>query len=240
MTANFMADAAASVLLDARGDIGPAKGGSETAAARVPDKDSFATLVMGRRSIRRYRPEPVETALVERVLAQSTWAPSAHNRQPWRFAVVAQAKRRTLADAMAARLQRDRLADGDDPAVVAADAARSIARLTEAPALVLVCLIMAEMDRYPDQRRAQAEFLMAVQSAAMAVQNLLLAAQSEGLGSCMLCAPLFCPDTVLEALDLPRDWQPQCLITLGWPANAGKTASRRPLSDVLAAGAARC
>ena len=77
MTANFMADAAASVLLDARGDIGPAKDGSETAAARVPDKDSFATLVMGRRSIRRYRPEPVETALVERVLAQSTWAPSA-------------------------------------------------------------------------------------------------------------------------------------------------------------------
>jgi F420 biosynthesis protein FbiB-like protein len=154
--------------------------------------------------------------------------------------VVAQAKRRTLADAMAARLQRDRLADGDDPAVVAADAARSIARLTEAPALVLVCLIMAEMDRYPDQRRAQAEFLMAVQSTAMAVQNLLLAAQSEGLGSCMLCAPLFCPDTVLEALGLPRDWQPQCLITLGWPANAGKTASRRPLSDVLAAGAARC
>jgi hypothetical protein len=44
---------------------------------------------------------------------------------------------------------------------------------------------------------------------------------------------------VVEALDLPRDWQPQCLITLGWPANAGKTASRRPLADLLAAGAAR-
>jgi nitroreductase len=99
---------------------------------------------------------------------------------------------------------------------------------------------MQEMDRYPDSRRAQAEFLMAVQSTAMAAQNLMLAAQSEGLGSCVLCAPLFCPDTVVEALDLPRDWQPQCLITLGWPANAGKTASRRPLAEVLAAGAARC
>ena len=240
MTANFFADAA-SALLDARGGIEPAKdGGGTSSAARVPNKDSFATLVMGRRSIRRYRPEPVDAALVERILAQATWAPSAHNRQPWRFAVVAQTKRRALADAMAARLQRDRLADGDDPAVVTADAARSIARLTEAPALVLVSLTMSEMDRYPDQRRVQAEFLMAVQSTAMAVQNLLLAAQSEGLGSCVLCAPLFCPDTVVEALDLPRDWQPQCLITLGWPANAGKTASRRPLSDVLAMGAAQC
>jgi F420 biosynthesis protein FbiB-like protein len=240
LTANFTADAAASALLEARGDIGPTRNRGDTSSARAPDKGSFATLVMGRRSIRRYRSEPVDATLVERILAQAVWAPSAHNRQPWRFAVVAQTKRRALADAMAARLQRDRMADGDDPAIVAADATRSIARLTEAPALVLVSLTMAEMDRYPDQRRAQAEFLMAVQSTAMAVQNLLLAAQSEGLGSCVLCAPLFCPDTVLEALDLPHDWQPQCLITLGWPANAGKTASRRPLSDMLAAGAVQC
>jgi nucleotide-binding universal stress UspA family protein len=115
---------------------------------------------------------------------------------------------------MAARLKRDRLADGDDPAIVAADAARSIARLTEAPALVLVALTMQEMDRYPDPRRAQAEYLMAVQSTAMAAQNLMLAAHS--------------------------DWQPQSLITLGRPANAGKTASRRPLADVLAAGTGQC
>ena len=238
MTANFTADAA-SLLLDARGTIERAKDRGAVPAGPAPAENSLANLVMSRRSIRRYRPEPVDEALVERILAHATWAPSAHNRQPWRFAVVGHTKRRALADAMAARLQRDRLADGDDPEVVAADAARSIARLTEAPALVLVSLTMQEMDRYPDPRRVQAEFLMAVQSTAMAAQNLLLAAHSEGLGGCVLCAPLFCPDTVVEALDVPRDWQPQCLITLGWPANAGKMASRRPLADVLAAGAVR-
>jgi coenzyme F420-0:L-glutamate ligase / coenzyme F420-1:gamma-L-glutamate ligase len=238
LTANFTADAA-SLLLDARGVVEPAKDRGAVPAGRAPTENSFANLVMSRRSIRRYRPEPVDEALVERILAQATWAPSSHNRQPWRFAVVGQTKRRTLADAMAARLERDRLADCDDPEVVAADAARSIARLAEAPALILVSLTMQEMDRYPDPGRAQAEFLMAVQSTAMAAQNLLLAAHSDGLGGCVLCAPLFCPDTVVEALDVPRDWQPQCLITLGWPANAGKTASRRPLADVLA-GAARC
>ena len=141
---------------------------------------------------------------------------------------------------MAARLQRDRLADGDDPEVVAADVARSIARLTEAPALVLVCLTMPEMDRYPDSRRAQAEFLNGrAEHGHGGAELCCWRRSSEGLGSCVLCAPLFCPDTVVEALDLPRDWQPQCLITLGWPANAGKTASRRPLAEVLAAGVAR-
>ncbi len=239
MMVNSIADAAP-VLADARSAIEPPKDRGGVSSTRVPGENSFATLVMSRRSIRRYRPEPLDQALIERILAHATWAPSAHNRQPWRFAVVAQTKRRTLADAMAARLKRDRLADGDDPAVVAADAARSIARLIEAPALILVALTMQEMDRYPDPRRAQAEFLMAVQSTAMAAQNLMLAAQSEGLGSCVLCAPLFCPDTVLEALDLPRDWQPQCLITMGRPANAGKTASRRPLAEVLAAGTGQC
>jgi coenzyme F420-0:L-glutamate ligase/coenzyme F420-1:gamma-L-glutamate ligase len=239
LTANFIADAAP-VLVDARNAIEPPKDGDAVSPANALAGDWFATLVMGRRSIRRYRPEALDQALIERILAQAIWAPSAHNRQPWRFAVVEQTKRRTLADAMAARLERDRLADGDDPAVVAADAARSIARLTEAPALVLVALTMQEMDRYPDPRRAQAEFLMAVQSTAMAAQNLMLAAHSEGLGSCVLCAPLFCPDTVLEALDLPREWQPQSLITMGLPANAGKTASRNPLAEVLAAGTAQC
>jgi F420 biosynthesis protein FbiB-like protein len=239
LTANFIA-AAAPVLADARNAIEPPKEGGAVSPAGALGGEWFAALVMGRRSIRRYRPEPLDQALIERILAQALWAPSAHNRQPWRFAVVAQTKRRTLADAMAARLKRDRLADGDHPAVVAADAARSIARLVEAPALALVALTMQEMDRYPDHRRAQAEFLMAVQSTAMATQNLMLAAQSEGLGSCVLCAPLFCPDTVLEALDLPRDWQPQSLITMGWPANAGKTASRRPLAEVLAAGTGQC
>ena len=58
---------------------------------------------------------------------------------------------------------------------------------------------------------------MAVQSAAMAAQNLLLAAQSEGLGGCIMCAPLFCPETVAEALKLPRGWTAQMLLTIGMP-----------------------
>ncbi len=238
MTAGLTPDAAA-LTLDAPGVIEPASDHAGVSPASTQPKDLFAELVMGRRSIRRYRAEPIGGALLNRILTQATWAPSAHNRQPWRFALVTEVKRRALAEAMGARLQRDRLADGDNPQVVAADVARSIARLTEAPALVLVCLTMSEMDHYLDARRAQAEFLMAVQSTAMAVQNLLLAAHSEGLGACVLCAPLFCPDTVVRALDLPQEWQPQCLITMGWPENAGKMADRRPLCEVLASGA-RC
>lgn len=175
-------------------------------------------LIKTRRSLRRYRPEPVPRSLVERLLEAAIWSPSAHNRQPWRFVVLetAQAKQ-GLARAMGARLRRDLAADGAPPEVIDADAGRSYERLTGAPVLIVLCLSMADMDSYPDERRSANEFLMAVQSVAMAGQNILLAAHEAGLGACWMCAPLFCPDVVREALALPDDWQPQGLITLGYP-----------------------
>lgn len=190
--------------------------------------------IHSRRSIRRYTAEPVPATLVEQLLTAAIWAPSAHNRQPWRFAVIqTDSAKQTLATAMGERLRVDRLADGDPAEAVEADAARSYARITSAPIVIAVCLTMADMDVYPDTRRKKAEYLMATQSVAMAVQNLLLAAHAEGLGACWMCAPLFCPDVVKGALDLPDDWEPQALITLGYPADAGKPASRKPVEAVI-------
>ena len=191
-----------------------------------------------RRSVRRYRPAPVERSLIERLLLAASQAPSAHNRQPWRFAVVQERDaRQALAAAMGERLRQDRTGDGDDPALIEADITRSYARLSGAPAAIVVCLDMTDMDRYPDERRRCAEYLIAVQSTAMATQNLLLAAHAEGLGACWLCAPLFCPETVRAALALPESWQPQGLMLLGRPAVPGRVRERKPLNEILVEGA---
>jgi coenzyme F420-0:L-glutamate ligase/coenzyme F420-1:gamma-L-glutamate ligase len=182
-----------------------------------------------RRSIRRYQDQPVAQYTLETVLTAALWAPSAHNRQPWRFAVVTSPdQRRDLALAMGARLRADLAADNVPPDVIEKDASRSYSRISSAPALILVCLSMVDMDTYPDAKRSTAERTMAVQSTALAVQNLLLAAHDEGLGACWMCAPLFCPDVVTTQLDLPTDWEPQALITMGYPAEE-KQSTRQPL-----------
>lgn len=187
------------------------------------------SIIQGRRSIRRYTDRPVPREALARILELAAWAPSAHNRQPWRFAVVLAAEeRRKLAAQMGERLRADLAADGVPQGVIDADVERSYSRIAGAPALILVCLSMVDMDRYPDTRRARAEHTMTVQSVAMAVQNLLLAAHAEGLGACWMCAPLFCPDVVSAALDLPPDWEAQALITLGYPA-ALRESTRQPL-----------
>jgi coenzyme F420-0:L-glutamate ligase/coenzyme F420-1:gamma-L-glutamate ligase len=194
--------------------------------------DDLLQVLQTRRSIRRYTAEPVPPEVIERLLTGALWAPSAHNRQPWRFVTLTQAGAKArLANAMGQRLRADRLADGDPAEVVEADAARSLARIAGAPLVVMVCLTLVDMDHYPDARRANAEYLMAVQSVAMAVQNLLLAAHAEGLGACWMCAPLFCAEQVRAALDLPADWTPQALITVGRPASSGKPPLRRPLAE---------
>ncbi|NIP68870.1 MAG: nitroreductase family protein, partial [Planctomycetales bacterium] len=91
-------------------------------------------LIRERRSIRQYANRPVERALIERLLTAAIWAPSAHNRQPWRLAVIEDDDTQTrLADAMNAVLRADLAADGLPPDQIDARAARRRERLTRAP-----------------------------------------------------------------------------------------------------------
>jgi F420 biosynthesis protein FbiB-like protein len=189
--------------------------------------------LLSRRSIRRYQPAPVPTETIEQILTAATWAPSAHNRQPWRFVTITTPEtKERLAAAMGERLRADLTADNVPPEIIEKDANRSYQRITAAPALILLCLSMEDMDSYPDPKRSQNEWHMAVQSTAMAGQNLLLAAHQSGLGACWMCAPLFCPDVVQQTLNLSDDWQPQGLITLGYPAET-KEKTRKPLANLV-------
>jgi coenzyme F420-0:L-glutamate ligase/coenzyme F420-1:gamma-L-glutamate ligase len=195
-------------------------------------QDAAVSLLAGRRSIRRYEARPVALSITTRLLETAICAPSAHNRQPWRFAVIESFPLKDkLARAMGERLRADRTRDLDDADAIELDVRRSRARIVEAPLCILVAMSMEDMDLYPDTVRAEAEHCMAVQSTAMATQNLLLAAHGFGLGASVMCAPLFCPEVIVHSLDLPADWQPQALVTVGYPAQQ-KASKRRPLSDV--------
>lgn len=181
----------------------------------------FWQLIQTRRSIRRYQPRPIDPALIEQILTAAIWAPSAHNRQPWRFCVVTSAEaKQQLSDRMGEQWRRELGADGAAQEFIERRVAISHARITGAAALIVAALTLEEMDSYPDPVRNTAEWTMAVQSVALACQNLLLAAHHYGLGACWMCAPLFVPDLVRDVLTLPATWQPQALITLGYAAEA--------------------
>ena len=196
-------------------------------------ESSLIEIIAGRRSIRRYQDKPVARETLVELLTAAAWAPSAHNRQPWRFALIdKQRVKERLAKAMGKKLRVDLTADGRPREIIDKDVARSFSRISSAPAIILVALTVEDMDIYPDQRRQQNEWLMAVQSTAMAGQNLMIAAHALGLGTCWLCGPLFSPEVVRKTLRLPAEWQPQGLITVGYP-DVKPVKNRRPLIELV-------
>ena len=183
--------------------------------------------------MRRYAARPVEPALVQQMLEAAHLAPSAHNRQPWRLVLVnTAATRQRLAEAMAARWQADLIADGADAVETARRAALSMLRITAAPVVIVPCLDLAALDEYPDEKRQRCEWQMGVQSVALACENLLLAAHRLGLAACWLCAPIFCVAVVQDVLALPATWEPQALLTVGYPLPDAPTSKpREPLAS---------
>ena len=168
--------------------------------------------------------------MIEEAIAAAGWAPSPHGRQPWRFAVVEPPERRlALADAMAATWREQLNLDGQPAEVVQHRLERSRERLITAPVLVVPCLYLAELDVYPDADRQAAETTMAIQSLGAAVQNFLLTIYAAGLDSGWMCAPLFCPEIVREALGLAEDLIPHALLPVGFAAKDPVRRPRRPL-----------
>lgn len=193
----------------------------------------FYIVLKERRSVRRYQKKRVSKGLIHRLIRAGTWAPSAHNEQPWRFVVIQSATtKRLLAETMATAFRRDLERDGRLSAEVETRIASSVERFGSAPLLLLACLTIKSLDVYPDGVRQQAEYVMGVQSVAATIQNILLAAHAEGLGSCWHCAPLFCPTEVRGVLGLPDEFQPQALITIGVAAESPTPPPRHPPGQV--------
>jgi coenzyme F420-0:L-glutamate ligase/coenzyme F420-1:gamma-L-glutamate ligase len=168
------------------------------------------------------------------VLEAGRWAPSPHGRQPWRFAVITKGEtKEQLAEAMGEEWRTNLEMDGQSSEVVEKRLEISRRRLLDAPVLVLLCLYLEELDVYPDADRQQSETTMAVQSLGAAAQNMLLAAYDLGLDTSWMCAPLFCPVKVVEALDLDPKFTPHALLTLGYAeGDPPKRRGRKPLDEL--------
>ena len=201
----------------------------------APHETRLLDTIHGRRSVRRYLSKEVPEEIVEQVLEAARWAPSPHGRQPWRFAVLRRALiKERLADAMGEEWRANLEMDGQSAEIVERRLEGSRRRLMDAPVLVLLCLYLEDLDQYPDAERQRGETTMAIQSLGAAAQNALLAAYDSGLDAGWMCAPLFCPEKVVEALGLDPKLVPHALLTLGYAeGDPPKRRGRRSLNELV-------
>jgi coenzyme F420-0:L-glutamate ligase / coenzyme F420-1:gamma-L-glutamate ligase len=194
----------------------------------------LATLMRNRRSVRQYQERPVPREFLMQMLEAARWAPSPHGRQPWRFIVLTQPEgKQRLAERMGETWQRNLEMDGQPAEVVQVRLEKSRQRILNAPALIMPCLYLEDLDHYPDEQRQEDEKIMAIQSIGAAIQNMLLTAYELGLDTGWICAPLFCPEIACTALDLDSRLIPQALITVGYIAAEPKRRPRLPLESLI-------
>lgn len=196
------------------------------------------------RAVRRLRPDPVDDAVLRRVLQAATWGPSGGNRQPWRILVVRDAalKRRfgeLYRGPWRTYAQNSRAQLGPLPERARARAERSLAaadylaeHFQEAPVVLVVCFDprgLAITDRALDRPS-----VVGGASIYPAVQNLLLACRAEGLG-CVLTTLLCQHEPELrELLALPEPWALAAFVPIGYPVGKGHgPLSRRPLEQMV-------
>lgn len=182
-----------------------------------------------RRSIRRFATKPVSKITVLSVIETAAWAPSAHNSQPWRFILIEDSKvKRLLSERMAEAWAADLVRDGHS--VDQKMRTDRIARFADAPVLIVACLAMEGLRKFPDVDRQGFERDLAVESLGAAIQTLLLAAHAAGLGACWYCAPAFCKNVVREVLKVPKEVEPSAVVLAGYPAEK-PTVERKPLNE---------
>lgn len=158
-----------------------------------------------RRSIRKFKPDPVPEEDLMTILEAGRLAPSAGNLQPWYFIVVRD-------EGIRRRLQLEAL---------------NQKMLGEAPVVIAVCTDPYRSARYGDRGVRFYSLL----DGASAAQNILLAAHALGYGGCWVGA--FRDKGVKAVLGLPEDFRVIALIPLGRPAEAPRMPRRRPLEEIV-------
>jgi len=191
--------------------------------------NDFQTFLRARRSIRRFQSRLVPAPVIERILETATYAPSAHNLQPWFFVMVADtSKRKRLGQALTSKMRADMTADGASQDEIDSRAEHSLRRIDEAPVIILLCRdVIAVRKDEPE------EHIMAVQSVAAAGLQLLLAAHAEGLGGNWICWPLYAQEATREALNLPETWEPHGMFFLGYADEEPKAKDIKSLQEIL-------
>jgi nitroreductase len=199
--------------------------------------------IMTTRAIRRFTTAPVDDEVIGAILAAAQQAPSGGNLQPWQFVVVTDADlRRQIGELYRAAYQRYEAAllpmvppIPDDDARTSWErtiaASRHLAEhLAEVPVLIFVAMPELSLTLVDDEGPIDIGPLTA--SVFPAVQNLMLAARSFGLGSVLTTVFRARHDEIRELLGVPAHHQLMALVPVGHPAGRFGVAPRRPVAQV--------
>lgn len=171
-----------------------------------------------RRSIRKFKPDPVPQDVVHRIMEMALWAPSGMNRQNWFFLVMTGERKAAMVEIIGKsyRYVQPVLEEvfADKPGAIKFTK-QFFERLGGAPVIVFA---------YYTATGEKEE--TSIQSVAAAIQNLLLAAHAEGLGACWMTGPLHVAEEINDFLEI-RDKTLAAVVPIGYPDETPPAPKRK-------------
>lgn len=200
--------------------------------------------IQGRKSIRRFKQQPVPDEDINKILDAGRFAPSANNTQPWRFVVIKD-KALLAKMAVAVREMVDRMvpfAENEKQAQrLAAYKGSYYTFFEHAP--VVIAVFMEGYNAGTDRLLARMGYsagdikrlrpLPGLQSVSAAIQNMLLAVHALGYGSCWMTGPLVAQESFEKLLGYDKDKFIAALLPIGVPDENPPARGRKPLEEVV-------
>jgi len=163
----------------------------------------FYDVVYRRRSIRKYKADPVPRDVLMKVLDAANWTPSGMNLQQWKFVVVGGEKLKELGKSFSCFVESLQIEPERNQGML------QFARTFGGAPAVIIALAPAADD--PNQRK------MHLESVSAAFENMLLAACAEGLGTCWMLGPLLNEVEIRRILNIPDEKELVALTPIGYP-----------------------
>ena len=187
----------------------------------------FQELVAKRRSVRKFKKDSVAAQLVNKVLEAGRWAPSAGNCQPWHFVAVTDARVKSRIAENCTHFSREawkRFPPERARYLAARGGTWDKSYMRDVPVLIAVCYEVLENMR--DE--------LVVGSVWMAVENMLLSATVEGLGSCVYTFYNDEEENALKnILHAPANYRVACMIQLGYASVEPPPPLRKSLEEIV-------
>ena len=197
-------------------------------------QETLLSVIRGRRSIRRYLEKPLPTEMLENLIEAASWAPSAGNRQDWFFTVVT--SKETIGEMAKAVSQRwDEIIKANAGRGFIDEVARyakSFSDFAGAPAVIVIS--SRKVDSVQEHMLGEDAGAVSggAASAAMAAQNLMLAAHAAGLGTCCMTGPVAARERIGRIIGLPRRQEIVCMVAIGFPAENPSAPSRKQTPEI--------
>jgi nitroreductase len=182
--------------------------------------------IAARRSIRKFKDTPIPEEILQTILSAGIQAPSACNRQPWRFVIVQGEKRAEMIRIMRVGIARDK-AQGED--IGSCEGSAQV--MEEAP--VTVFIFNPDGVRPWRRHTVHQKFMdvLDIQSIGAAIQNMLLAAQDLGLGSLWICDVFIAYEELCKWLG--EKGELIAAVSFGYADESPAARPRKPMSEVV-------